>query len=97
MISYTRKEYCAKFKIHKNTLANRIENNQLPSFHIVKQVNDRGDIIILVDQCELCATIEKACREYALKTRWAGNPELAAELSVKYGINTARFFRTIGL
>jgi NAD-dependent dihydropyrimidine dehydrogenase PreA subunit len=93
---YTKKEYCKAFSMCDRTLRNRIEKGNLPSFHKVKNLDGRG-FVIITDQCELCNVIEKACREYALKTKFAGNPELAAELSIKYGINTARFFRTIGL
>lgn len=93
---YTVKEYCAKFNIHPNTFNNRRKKGTLPSFHKVKELNGRG-YVIEVDHCELCEITEKAMREYNRLRGSANNPELAAELSIKYKINTAKMFRMCGL
>lgn len=93
---YNQSEYCKEFKIHINTLRNRIKKDNLPSNHIVKAVGKRG-FVIITDKCLECEKIEVAVREYFVRLKHVSSPSLAAELSIKYKINTAKFFRTVGL
>lgn len=106
MKTYTRQEYCDKFGMHRNTLAARIKNNLLPSFHKVVPVNDRGDIIIISDECERCSVTEKLIEEYMKLANVVVKPtleqkqfarEIAAELSIKYQVNTVKLFKILGL
>lgn len=96
MTVLTRKEYCDKYGMHPNTLRNRIEKGSLPSFHQVKHLDGRG-VVIIIDQCQLCADVESACIEYNKRCGRTVRPDIAAELSIKYGINTAKLFRVLGI
>lgn len=96
MTIYTKKEYCDKYGMSHDTLERRVKYNALPSWQKVKHLDGRG-FVIIIDQCEMCNINEKAVREYNRRVIRGGNPEIAAELSVKYGINTAKFFKMVGL
>ena len=93
---YLPQDYCKKYGMHINTLRNRVKKGNLPSSHKVIKLYGRG-FVIEIDHCEMCEITEKAMREYNRMRGSANNPELAAELSIKYKINTAKMFRMCGL
>lgn len=96
MTVYTKKEYCDKYGISHDTLERRVKDGNLPTWQQVKPLDGRG-FVIIVDHCALCEAVESACVEYSKRCGRSVRPDIAAELSVKYGINTAKLFRVLGI
>lgn len=96
MTVYTKKEYCDKYGISHDTLERRVKDHNLPTWQTVKPLDGRG-FVIIVDHCKLCEDTEKACIEYNKRCGRSIRPDIAAELSVKYQINTAKLFRVLGI
>ena len=78
-----------------DTLERRIREHNLPSNHIVKRLDGRG-FVISTDKCDTCDRIDAACKEYHRRTP-VKKAEIAAEMAVKYDIDTVRLFRVLGI
>lgn len=92
----TVQEYAKEKGISVKTVTRYIESGNFPSFVDVKPLYKRG-FVIITDHCELCASVESACIEYNKRCGRSVRPDIAAELSIKYGINTAKLFRILGI
>ncbi len=96
---YTLKEYADNIAhCHFNTLKTRIKKKQLPSNHIVKKGKQYMiEIIHGSENCRACDNSHHAAIEFHRRKRSNTDMELAAEISIKYDINTNKFFKMMGV
>ena len=104
---FTTRQYADKVaKCHINTLQTKISKELLPSNHIVFKAKQTIIVIVPKSGQEFCKDVEDACIEF---NRLCGvgvrlnseqtdfKRQLAAEISIKYNINTNKFFKMQGL
>lgn len=99
-MTYSLYEYADKIaRCHFNTLKTRIKNKQLPPNHVVKKLGATYSIEIIhgSENCRMCDNIHAAAVEFHRRKRSNTDMELAAELSIKYDINTSKFFKMTGV
>jgi hypothetical protein len=102
---YTLDEYAEKIaKCHRNTLLKRINNEMLPSTHIVRKGRQGKQYMIEVkdtsERCHSCEVYFIASCEYHEKKKLFNieyNAGLAAELCVKHNLGATKFFKMMGL
>jgi len=99
---YTIKEYSTKVAFcHPNTVINRIKQKKLPQNHIIKS-GRRGiatmiEIIHGSENCRECDNVHHAAIEFHRRKRSSKDVELAAEMAIKYDINTVKMFKILGV
>lgn len=98
---YSLTDYADKIAhCHFNTVKSMIKKNQLPSNHLVKKLGSTYSIEIIhgSENCARCDLYEKASIEYnKRKSGDKPDPELAAEICVKYDLVARKFFAMHGI